>query len=116
MSTRPHQIKFRASDAEKERFQDAAREHRMRDAEYIRFRLFGEGEGRKLPSRDLLLRSLKISNGIGNNLNQIAKSVNEARLEYGHKLDGEQVMSIETRLRKLQKEHAELKELIREAL
>lgn len=75
---RKEEIKIRLTHQEKSIIQDIARKHRTSCADLIRYQVLGKNRVRKLPDRDLLTQIFRQASGIGTNINQIAKHLNEA--------------------------------------
>lgn len=116
MSLRTHQIKFRVSEQEKTLIEDTAYKHRLSQADMLRYLLFKNKFSDKIPSRDLILKAQKTANGVGNNLNQLMRAINDEKLRYAHKFDPEQLLKIEALLRQVKRENEDLKQVIKDTL
>lgn len=112
---RNREIKVRLTEIEKEKFEDLAREHRISVADLVRFMVLGPNNVKKLPSRDLAARTLRQVRGVGNNINQIAKKVNESALRNSHKLNPEIMIKLQSSLREYKVEHEQMIDILKEA-
>lgn len=78
MSKRDKQFKIRVSSEEMTKLKTMAAEHKISAADFVRVGIFGPKYTNRMPDRDIMLSILKQITGIGNNINQTQKSVNEA--------------------------------------
>ena len=113
---RTEEIKIRLTASEKAIIQDIARKHRTTSADLIRYQVLGKNRVRKLPDRDLLMQIFRQASGIGTNINQISKHLNEAVQKNGHKLSGDSVIKLQSDLSQYKKAHAEIIELLKNSL
>lgn len=113
---RTEEIKIRLTHQEKSIIQDIAQRHRTTSADLIRYQVLGKNRVRRLPDRDLLTQIFRHASGIGTNINQISKNLNEAAQKNGHKLSAESVIELQSDLSQYKKTHAEIIELLKSSL
>lgn len=113
---RTEEIKIRLTASEKATIQDIARKHRTTSADLIRYQVLGKNRVRKLPDRDLLAQIFRQASGIGTNINQISKNLNESVNKNEHNLTEETVVKLQSDLSQYQKSHAEIIELLKSSL
>ena len=76
---RTHNFKMRLTPGEAERIKNRAGDHRLSQADYVRILVFGQATEYGLPSAPSLRKIAQQLTGIGNNLNQCQRSINEAQ-------------------------------------